>query len=500
MSKATKIIFLFFSIGLLFSCKKDLDKNLSNPNGVSSAAISGAQVFPAAVDNSAKIIDETVKTNTLFEVFADMWMGYLARTNGWQEDGFTENFGLDNTYEENIWEKAYQNIFNYNFVTQNSSSTSILQGAAQVMKVYMYQFLVDTYGNIPYSQGANPGVATLPAYDSAFTIYRDFIPKLDAAIIALKASTASTDDTADIVFKGNKTKWIQFANTLKLRILIRQSTNNPDNSYLTTQIGNIVAEGDGFIPAGTDVGENPGYLNASGQQNPIWGLIGTIPSGSPVTTTYNRASSQMTNFLSSTNDPRISYFYVPNSASGYDGNQLGNNNVLNSMACLIGPGILQSPSMPSIFMSASESYFLQSEAVQKGLLISSTPASSLYQKAVEESFRYLNVPNYATAADAFIAANASGSGAPYVNFSTNPLQVIGYQKWVALFGQLNGFEAWAEYRRTGYPVNNAPSLDVSAIPNEIPKRLLYPETEITLNTANVTPEETDIYTPIFWGK
>jgi len=148
-----------------------------------------------------------------------------------------------------------------------------------------------------------------------------------------------------------------------------------------------------------------------------------------------------------------------------------------------------------LLFSASQSLFMQAEAVERGFMTGNY--QNLFQQGVEESFRYLGVPNYQAAADNFIATSTS----PFVNLtvSTNPLETIFYQKWVAEC-ELDGFEAYSDYRRSGYPVIPIPSYAVPGQP--MPKRLLYPETEYTQNTANVNAQNqtaADLNTKIFWG-
>ncbi len=182
-----------------------------------------------------------------------------------------------------------------------------------------------------------------------------------------------------------------------------------------------------------------------------------------------------------------------------EGNVLGlsNNSVSNTSP--IGPGILQSASMPAWLITASQSLFMQAEAAQRGMIPGN--ANTLYQEAQEESFRYLKVPNDKIAADQFI----TGSSNPLVNISSspNPLMTIMYQKWVADC-ELDPLEAYSDYRRTGYPVLNFIS---SSVPpgTPMPVRLLYPQSEYTQNAANLQANlgtsvqpPSAIYQKIFW--
>jgi hypothetical protein len=300
------------------------------------------------------------------------------------------------------------------------------------------------------------------------------------------------------MFKGSKSLWIAFANTLKLRLLLRQVPNG-NQSYVTTQIQAIVAQGGGFLGAGQDASINPGFTDAFSQQNPFWAVYGFQPGGT--TQPYQNysffcANNQMINWLDSVGDPRIGYFYDTTSAGAgtYQGEPFGG--TPNTVTSSIGPGILQSATMPALLFSASQSLFMQAEAAQRGLLTGSYAA--FYKQGVEESFRYLTVPSYAATADAYMANSTNGS--VNIALSTNPLRTILYQKWVAEC-ELDGLEAWSDYRRTGFPVIVAPS--ASAVGQAIPARLLYPQSEYTQNDANVSAQNqqsSDIYTNIFWAQ
>jgi hypothetical protein len=207
----------------------------------------------------------------------------------------------------------------------------------------------------------------------------------------------------------------------------------------------------------------------------------------------------MLNFLDSTADPRLPFFYGQNASGGYGGNVLGSSNNSVSNTSPIGPGILQSASMPAWVMIASQSLFMQSEAAERGMITGD--ANMLYQQAQEESFRYLKVPNDKVAADQFI--NGSSNSLVNITSSSDPLKTILYQKWV-INCELDPLEAYSDYRRTGFPVFNFITSSVSP-GTPMPVRLLYPQSEYTQNAANLqaslgasvqTPSA--IYEKIFW--
>jgi hypothetical protein len=505
---------IFCVVVITVSCKKQLDTNLSDPNGVGIIAISGKDVFSQALvaTVSNKIGVSTAGSDNTD--YCQNWMGYWARNTDWASSGAqaqVENFQIPTSAANGPWQSLYHNIYDYNYVIGNSSANSILPGASRIMRAMVFQDLVDQFGNIPYFQAGNPAITT-PKYDSATTIYADLINQIDTAITLINASQATPDDVSDVMFKGSKTLWVQFANTIKLRILLRQVPNTANQAYVATQIGNIIQQGGGFLGPGQDVLINPGFADATTKQSPFWAQYGFQPGGSPgppqVGTYYENynffcANVNMLNFLNTTADPRLGYFYGLNASTpaGYGANVLGSSNTPVSETSPIGPGILQKATMPALLFSASQSLFMQAEAAQRGLITGSYTA--LFQQAVEESFRYLGVPSYASVADNFIANSASG----FVNIGTssNPLQTILYQKWVAEC-ELDPLESYSDYRRTGYPVFTLISTSVPA-GTPMPVRLLYPQSEYTQNGANLqanlgaaTQPASDIYRNIFWGQ
>jgi hypothetical protein len=238
-------------------------------------------------------------------------------------------------------------------------------------------------------------------------IYKDLIVQIDSAILSLQSSQATADDASDVMFKGDKSMWIQLANTVKLRVLLRQVPNvyAANDPFVTGELNNAISNG-GFLGPGQDALVNPGFKDATQAQSPFWGVFGFQPGGSPgppVEGTYYQnynffcANVTMLNFLDSTADPRLPFFYGQNASGGYGGNVLGSSNNSVSNTSPIGPGILQSASMPAWVMIASQSLFMQSEAAERGMITGD--ANMLYQQAQEESFRYLKVPNDKVAAD-----------------------------------------------------------------------------------------------------
>ena len=497
MSTQYKILLYLFVCGsvLAAACTKKLDTNNNDPNGKGSNQLKGKDFFAGALVEDINNIQGVNLYNAAENYnYANEWMQYYARNNGWASSGAqqeVEDFQPNNSFSDGIWGSLYHNIYDFNFVIDNSSPNSILPGAARVMRVTLFQNLVDQFGNIPYSQAEQPQLTLTPTYDSASAIYKDLVLQLDTALTAITGSQSTEDDAADVMFGGNKTLWEQFANTVKLRILLRQVPHG-DQAYVASEIAKIVQQGSGFLSQ--DALVQPGFSNVPTKQNPFWNDYGP---GSQNNNSFC-ANQVMINFLDSVSDPRVNYYYAQSGAGGIGGEPLGNNVYnLASATSPFGPSLLKSAGQPGVIMLAATSLFMQAEAVQRGLL-SSGNAAALYKQGVEASFNYLGVPNAVAAADSYMAGSTNG----LVNFasSANKLQTILYQKWIAEC-VLDGLEAYCDYRRTGYPFIAVPSQGAPGAP--IPQRLLYPETEYTQNPVNVNLQgqtPADINTPIFWAK
>src|ERR1700761_1462555 len=202
------------------ACTKKLNENQNNPNSVTTNAISGKDVFASALQNTIFAVNATANGGGIPTV-TNEWMGTWARTTSYSASGTQyqiEVFQLQNSFGDNFWGYMYHNMADYDFAASKAAKGSILPGAGLVMKCILFQDLVDIFGDIPYTQALNP-TTTAPAYDPAASIYADLPKKLDSAMTLINASTATSDDAADAMFKGDKASWLAFANTIKLRVL-----------------------------------------------------------------------------------------------------------------------------------------------------------------------------------------------------------------------------------------------------------------------------------------
>lgn len=491
------LILLTLLLVLGNSCKKDfLSVDEFNPN--SASAVPANLVLPAALSTTARIV--TLPRNY---DFIYLWYGCMSVSGGYSQPVAYTQYNILNSTRQGNWDNSYLNLQNYDYI-ETSSSTPNLQSykaIAKIMKVYLFQALVDTYGNVPYSQALKTAEGILkPEYDNQQTIYEDLVVQLDAAMDLINTTSADADEVGDydIMYHGNMNTWLKFANTLKLRILVNQSGMDSRASYISSNLASTSSYG--YIGAGEGAFVNPGYLQSTNKMNPFWETFYKQDGSQQADGLgYFVAGQDACDFLTDNNDPRKLRFFQPFATNGTQvkGNYFGAT-ILEPVPTTskLGPGMLQSYDQSAPLFTDFESLFLQAEAVQRGFLSGS--AKALYESAVTQSVIYEGGPS----------GNSAGAAAylaqPVMNVSFdassgNPLRAIITQKWLALNG-VNPMPIWTDYRRTGFPDFLHWTADPARLNDTPPVRLLYPQTEISTNNDNVLAQGTvDLFsTKIFW--
>jgi hypothetical protein len=507
-----KKYFIFIAAILLLgsSCKKDfLSVNESNPN--TAVSVPGNLILPAALNLTATIMDDPKKWD-----FVYLWYGIWSISGGYTINSDLSQYNPRSSDYQSNWDNLYLAAKAFDDIQQASKTpqTAISFGIAKIMKSYIFQNLVDIYGDVPYTE-AFKGTANLkPKYDKQQAIYEDLIVQIDAGIAALNGAPVDVyvpSSAEDIMFAGNVTKWIKFANTLKLRILIHQADMSGRDSYIKPILAKITG---GFIGVGEGAMVNPGYILNKYQTNPTWtAFYNSDNSLADGGFNYYKANQDIIDFMWANpagGDLRVFALYQPYSGTNLKGNYFGVGSQLSpSASSSIGTGNFQSYNSPAPLMTDFESLFLQAEAAQRGWIGATTDAKTYYDQAVKASFTYLGLTSNTwskavgysgTDYNNFIAWNA---GDPNFDFSaaTNKLQCIITQKWVALSGN-TALEIWTDYRRTGYPTGITWSTTNGKINPTPPIRLLYPQNEINRNGENVPQigrNSADLFSAkIFW--
>jgi hypothetical protein len=486
------ILFSITAIALfaVAGCKKGtFDINSPNPNVPSTVPVPFS--LAAAIKESADLM---YNGN---EDFLQYWMGYWSVSGDYIPNNSVVLYQLNTDYFAANWDQAYHNLKNYDVIETASITdpSPNYEAIAKIMKAFVYQRIVDLYNNAPYTTALNGGADNFPTYDNAADIYKSLIAKVDSAVDLINTAPvdAKVPGSDDVMFGGDMSLWVKFANTVKLKLLIR-TTVNPVMDIKGALSGLTV---DDFLAAGEDAAVNPGYQNVSGQQNPLWADIGYVPAGQPTTdNSYFRACSYAVNFYQANNDPRDAYFYSPNSSGEIKGRAFGSTDLEHNteISGPGGPGILKSPSQDAVILPAFESLFLQAEAAQRGYI--SGTASTLYTDAVTESFRLLGVEGYESAAATYMAQSNANTNFTY---SSDKIKTIITQKWAAL-NAYDPLESYSDWRRLKIPANLPVSIYPGNTATHIPYRLLYPSSEYNYNSSNVNGEGSidPLNSKIFW--
>ncbi len=483
----TQLILMLAFVLALSSCGDnffDVNENPNNPS-ISSPKIT----LPVAEQELAQL------NGTTMTYLGQFFMYNWSTPSNWSANEDLIRYNVTTDFYTSIFERSYSSLFkNLTYIENYEDPTGAVDYSsyriiANVIKGFQYQYLVDLYGDIPYTEANLRSVNLTPAYDDAQTIYKSLIDSLtNAATLALNLpDNAENPGTQDIIFGGNMKKWAQFANTIKLRMLIRLSNTSQD-TYIKEQIALIDNNGVGYIEE--NVVANPGYTDADEQQSPFYGYFIRPTTGKETDRLdFTVATDYTLNYLMGTNDNRYSRIYAESKKGGYKGAEqttiLPGTGFTSNDLSKVGPGLLVSSEQDQVIMLYSESLLLRAEAIVRGYISGTNDdAKSLYENAIKSSFEYLGVDDSETAAETYYSQ-------PLVNVSwdTSPdkIRAIITQKWIALNGT-SSIESWIEFTRTGYPSGLPTSVDSDGVR---PVRLLYPDTEVSRNRDNVPSQTKD---------
>ncbi len=343
----------------------------------------------------------------------------------------------------------------------------------EIASVFTWENIVDTYGNVPYKEALQAETIKSPKYDDAKTIYLDLISRLNAAVAKIHSAKAGYPE--DLVYKGDMTKWIKLANSIKLRLAINLADVDPAASKTLAESaisgGVMTSAADSYsLKFDGNTFTNPLFddLVAAGRND-------FVP------------SNVIVNPMNAKSDPRrAAYFENKPPVTTYTGGTYGTGNSYANNSH-VNPTFLAG-NAPANLLSYTEVLFLKAEAAQRGYNVGGGTPASLYADAVTASMLENGIS--ATDAATYIAANPYNAG--------NWKQSIGYEGWIAMWN--NPFAAWNFTRRLDNPVLTAPP---SSYIGGIPYRMPYSDQEYVTNNANVSSAASAIggdkaTTKLFW--
>lgn len=476
---------IILTIAVIFaSCSNDLEslnQNIKDPSSVS-----GESLFTGAQKNLVdQIVDLNVNNNN-----TKLWVQYLQETTYTDESNYDQ---VTRTIPARHWSVLYKDVLKdldeaYKVITETSYSLPEDQAAKpnklaiiEILNVYAYSILVETFGDVPYSEALDID-NLLPGYDDGLTIYEDLIDRLTTAIDNLDANEGSFG-SADRIYDGNVSYWERFGNSLKLRMGILLSDVN--NTLARQTVEDAVAAG--VFTSNAD-NANYRYLSADPNTNPIHANL--VLSGRHDFV----AATTIIDMMNSLNDPRLPLYFLPMDDGTYLGGNIGSTANYSTHSHVAAQ--VEAATAPGVLLDFAEVQFLLAEAAARTFSVGDT-AENFYNTGIAASIEnwggtlgdvitYLSQPSV----DYPTALAASSATTPWK-------EVIGNQKWLALYNR--GFEAWTSVRLLDFPVMATPAEAVSGFPN----RYTYPIIEQTLNGANWDAASTAIggdlpETKLFW--
>lgn len=485
-----KIILILIGFGILFSCDSQLDIN-RDPDNLTPAQLAFEVELPGSITAVAGV--QGANWALIGGIWAQMW----SQSPGSSQYRVVDSYALGTTdgISTGGWNAAYDGLLDIRNIKKKALAAENWNYylIATTLEVYVSQMLTDWYGDIPYSEANDPAIFQ-PNFDDAQSVYDLMITDLDDALGRnLASSQGSTPGIDDLVFGGDMSGWTKFANTLKLKLFLRQTEARP--SVAQAGITAMINSGVQFLDLDASV---TGFTDAPNISNPLY-----ESDKRQLNTSLNlRASTTMHSYLTDNLDPRRDLFYT--SGNPVDQGDFNNPAGPNTFAVSI-----LSPTTPVYFISHEESLLMQAEAMER--YNSGTGAKALYDAAVSENFNKWGLDG-----STFVAASGAYEY-PSGTFDENLTSII-TQKWVASYPG-NGAEAFFEWQRTGIPATSAvtqsePAGSGSRNPAYVsgefavslngvlgagfPQRLLYPngETARNLNAPDVVP----ITTAIWWNQ
>ncbi|WP_285059819.1 SusD/RagB family nutrient-binding outer membrane lipoprotein [Pedobacter ginsengisoli] len=488
---------------LTFGCKKTLDIN-EDPNNPRVEEASPEVLFPAATLSTAGRVGGELAI--LGGIWSQYWTQSFASNQYKTIDTYNlTRFDLNGSYNE-LFAGA---LADYNLAIQKAQARSDWKYnlMATALKAYTYQVLVDLYDQVPYKEAFQGGANLQPKFDDGYSIYIGLLAEIDAALAKDFQSgtlTASQEKT-DFLFGGDMDTWVQFANTLKLKMYLRMVNAKPAEAK--AGIDKLYAEGANFLEQDAGIAEFEGTPNNS---NPFYEYnIRRLN-----TTTNIRASITFTSFLDRYDDPRGSTYFGTLTPVGIHQGDFAATTAEQptySSATVAA----QSATDPVWFITAAESDFMQAEALER------------YSGGAGAKEKYTSGVSKAFAAAGFEDSDIPAAYAYKTGGSLEEkLEQIIVQKWASFPGS-HALEGFFEQQRTGYPRISAvystdPKYRAEPDPTPLdpertidhggewvyakngvtggrfPKRLVFPSSSTDRNSN--TPAEVPITTKVWWGK
>ncbi len=501
LAKYNKVFLAFVLILVLGSCTKNFEEINTNPN--SPTDVPAKNIFTNVIISSVGNELGGWIQHTYLGCWSQQWTKVqyidedryqMRNMTGFMEGPYTGTL-MD---LQIIINKTQADIEAGVNVPENTT----LLAAAKIMRVWIFSYLTDLFGDVPYSealQGLNKDGVTQPKYDTQQDIYMSLFKELDEANTLLDLSKVVSFGTADLFFNGDPLKWKKFANTLHLRLLNRVA-GTPWSYTYTMASGATVTTGPGaaaYANADAEIGNiltNPSQypIFESNDDNVALTYPGT-PYRNPIfNALYSRTdqaiSQTMVNWLLDRNDPRVDVYAQTTTASDtstwpkYLGWQNGSAEAAAPfpLISLLGKPVAYDEHAPLYVLTADELAFIAAEYLLR--TGNDAIAKEAYEKGIGASMERWGITDPAVIGAYMAQTNVAWDAAPD---DAHKYKRIIEQRWAATFGQ--GVQAYSLVRRTGFPERIFEyQLEATFYPNlGLPIRLPYSLNEEVYNSANL---------------
>ena len=476
-----KCLFLFLTFCIGFAgCKKFLDVN-QNPNNPDNAA--ATLLLPTVEAAVGQVVGNA------FQITGSFYSQYWTQNTTSSQYKAVDRYALTNTFFDGAWSNIYRRALENAQLIINDKTAGIqyTQGIAYLLKAYTVQVTTDAFGDIPLNEALQGNTFGNPKYQAQEVVYDSIFVYINKGVALLNSQNVTSPGSQDMIFHGDINQWKAFANTLKLKAYLRIS--NKSAAKASAGITALYQTNPVFLTKDAAIQ----YSSTGGNENPLYNEMVALGK------TQNLAASGTSVLAFKRNkDPRLFKFYDP--IAGQDtiayipqGSYLTfPNKKLSLPTPLVGgnPINTASATAPVKLISSSESYFLQAEAVARGFASGDVP--TLFKNGIIASFTATGLPT--DSVNKYIA-NAPDAKITGTTPDTLVKRII-TQKYYAMNGT-QGFEAWTEYRRTGYPtffvISKASLLGAGLRP----QRFLYPNSESVSNLN--FPGTVPVTTPVWWA-
>jgi hypothetical protein len=508
------------SMTLMSGCDGDFEQLNKDPNAATSDQFNPAYLFTSAQLFSSR------GDNGVTLHYAEPFVQHMATLS---DAGTFDFFGDKYVYNKGGDESMWKNSFNAGtggtklledalVLSKTKPELSNLYNMARIWKTVIYHRLTDMYGDVPYTE-ANQGYYTQnykPKYDTQKDIYYGMLAELEDATAKLDASKGAV--AADIIYGGDVAKWKKFGYSMMLRLGMRLQKVEPATAEAWVKKafagGVFTSVDDNAIVRFTDkTGANQALVNEDS-----WTLAVSGPSPGKISATYF-------NYLKSRNDPRLKYtvavYSNPALASTKNSDpavQKGMPNGFNLVTITTDPSwdktkdqhqysgvnrdVFAKLDGPKMVITYGEVQYMLAEAAVRGWVTGD--AATYYKNGVTGAMKNLaKFDASAVITDAEITTYLTAD--PFVGTADKEkaYEQINSQYWAACF--LNGPEAFANVRRSGYPKLTPINYPSNETDGTYPRRLRYPDDEPVLNSDNykaaVARQGADNFkTRVWWDK